>query len=261
MHSEAVCIYEGLQNGNFVQYWVSLLARLIFAISPPSLLLILARFLEAFDFGHETGFLLLCALLNKLDAMLCEKGLENIHFVACWVSILALLGITESPPGLLPLFTGSLECLDLDDDFAFCKILLRGALNTLDAMLCEKGLEKTFFVPCRISARTLTISERPPYLLILFAGPLEILDLADEFALNLIAREAIFLASFALAPAFATPGTRCHSHHSHVRCHSHALEEVHEYGGANVATTSVAVALPRSLFHHGSDKEYLAGQS
>jgi len=70
---------------------------------------------------------------------------------------------------------GSLEGLDLDDDFAVCKILLRGALNTVDAMLCETGLEKTFFVPCQISARTLTISERPPYLLILVAGALEIL--------------------------------------------------------------------------------------
>merc|ERR1719491_1658906 len=99
--------------------------------------------------------------------MLFKKGLENIHFVQCWISSRAVLIITEGCPGLLLLFTGSLKGLDLFDEFSL-----------------KKGLEDIHFVPCGVSSLALlTIAEGLPGQLLLFTGSPKGLDLVDEFSL------------------------------------------------------------------------------
>jgi len=99
--------------------------------------------------------------------MLFKKGLENIHFVQCWISSLALLTIAEGCPSLLLLFTGSLKGLDLFDEFSL-----------------NKGLEDIHFVQCRVSSLALlTIAEGLPGQLLLFTGSPKGLDLVDEFSL------------------------------------------------------------------------------
>merc|ERR1719491_152868 len=232
--SDALLRDEGLENVDIIQCWVMLWLALCLrgAIGPPSLLFILARLLETFDFGHKNVLLLLCAL-NTLDAMLCTKGLKNAQIIQGWISFLTLLVIAEGPPGLFLLFTLSLEGLYLVDKFALSKIV-----SDLNAMFCEKGLENICFVACWVSILFwLTIAEGPPGLLLLLAGSLEILDLANEFILNKIAGAALAPLAPALAPALAT-------------AHDKVLQEGHEH---IVIAFALAFA-PCSTFHHGSRK-------
>merc|ERR1719491_1261392 len=100
--------------------------------------------------------------------MLFKKGLENIHFVQCWISSRAVLIITEGCPGLLLLFTRSLKGLDLFDEFSL-----------------KKSLEDIYFVQRGVSSLALlTIAESHPCLLLLFTRSLKGLDLFDEFFLR-----------------------------------------------------------------------------
>jgi hypothetical protein len=198
--SDAILTNEGLKSIDVVPCWVFVLPLLAIAKGPPRLLLLLASFLEAFDLGHEHVFLLLGAL-NARDAVLCDKRLENSDFVACWVVILILLLVAERPPGLLLLFTRALERLDFIDELLFNKMFRLGALNALDSVIIEEGLENVLLVQCWVSLlQFLTITESPPGLLILFTGALEFLDLVDEIVLHKIASTApASFASFALA--------------------------------------------------------------
>lgn len=242
--SDAILTTEGLKRIDVVPYWVFVRRLLAIAKGPPSLLLLLASFLEAFDLGHEHVFLFLGAL-NAWDAVLYNKRFENSDFVACWVVILTLLLFAERPPGLLLLFTRALEGLDLIDELLFNKMFRLGALNALDSMISEEGLENVLLVQCWVSLLAfLTITESPPGLLIFFTGALEFLDLVDEFVLHKTASTApASFASFAPAPALAP---------APASVHAPTFQEGHHDGGSHLASAFVAA------FHHGSSNNATA---